>query len=73
MKCCYLLKESIISDDDGKNRIVYGITVTDAEGNDLKSYTDIFLSKEKAERFVNLCNKNELSLCHLSDVIEDMF
>ena len=72
MKYCYLLQESIISDDDGKNRTVYGITATDAEGSFSESYPDIFLNKEKAEQFVDLCNKNELSLCHLSDVIEDI-
>lgn len=72
MKYCYLLQESIFSDEDGEKQIAYGITVTDAEGSFSESYPDIFLNKAEAEQLVTLCNKNQLSLCHLSDIIEDM-
>ena len=38
----------------------------------LRSYTsDVFLNKEEAEFFVNLCNRCNLSLVHLPDAIED--
>ncbi len=73
MKYCYLLQESISSDEEGDSCVVYGITVTDGEGSFLKTYPDISLNKEKTEQLVNLCNKNKLSLCHLSEVIEDIF
>lgn len=73
MKYCYLLQESISSDEEGDSCVVYGITVTDAEGDFLELYPDIFLNKEKAEQLVSLCNKNNLSPCHLPDIIEDLF
>ena len=42
------------------------------ENSVLRSYTsDVFLNKEEAEAFVNLCNQLHLSLIHLSDAIED--
>ena len=33
--------------------------------------SDVFPCKDDAEKFVNVCNENELSLHHLRDVIED--
>ena len=38
----------------------------------LRSYTsDVFLNREDAELFVNVCNHFHLSLIHLPDAIED--
>lgn len=51
--------------------IAYGICVTDEQGNLLKSVHDITCDAASLESLVVLCNRLELSLCHLDDVIED--
>ncbi len=70
---CYSLQKGTYSDEEGIDHAVYGVCATDVCGNVLESYPDIFFDEQKAERFVDLCNESELSLCHLQDVIEDLF
>lgn len=49
----------------------YGIAATDAQGNTLKTVHDITCDRGALEALVDQCNRYELSLCHLDDVIED--
>lgn len=67
----YSLAEGDFTDEEGVNHKTYGISAKDFNGNISASYPDIFFDKHDAENLVNLCNKNKLELCHLSDVIED--
>lgn len=51
----------------------YGICAFSEDNKtNMKSFSDVFLEKEKAENLVNLCNANKLDIIHLRDVIEDM-
>lgn len=50
---------------------VYGIDVIDSHGKTIRSVSNIFLSKEKAEKLIAVCNTLKLSLVHLNDVIYD--
>ena len=66
------MAEGVFTDEDGVEHKTYGISATDTGGNISATYRDIFFDKEVAGNFVDLCNKNKLELCHLSDVIEDV-
>lgn len=48
----------------------YGIAVY-RKGCKLQEVLDITTDKKQSERLVELCNREQLSLCHLYDVIED--
>ncbi len=48
----------------------YGIAVY-RKGCKLQEVLDITTDKKQLERLVELCNQEQLSLCHLYDVIED--
>lgn len=37
----------------------------------IAQYSDVFLNTEAAERFVAVCNKLQLDVVHLPEVIED--
>lgn len=71
MRVKYTLRTDIITDEDKQKYTVYGITAIDNFGNILKTFEDIFFSKQKAEEFVKLCNEEKLELIHLQDVVED--
>lgn len=52
--------------------VSYGICAYSEEAKMIiKSVSDVFLEKDKAEKLVVLCNENRLDPIHLSDVIED--
>ena len=52
--------------------ITYGIGAYTTQAHELITFVSyVFPCKDDAEKFVNVCNKNELSLHHLRDVIED--
>lgn len=71
MEYTYRLKEDITFDEEGKKHTSYGIEALDNCGNQLKSVSDIFLDRKKAEDFINLCNTEKLDIIHLMDTIED--
>lgn len=68
----YTLKTDIVTDEENHAHTVYGITVLDNFENILKTIKDIFLNKQKAEEFIELCNKEKVELIHIQDVIDDM-
>ena len=72
MKVTYTLREDAVTDEENCEHLVYGITAIDTFGNVLKTFEDIFFDKQKAEEFIELCNKEKLELIHLEDVVEDV-
>ena len=60
----------------GSSRISYGIAAyADAEidgtATVIASVHDVTDDKERLTNLVDLCNELKLSVCHLSDVVED--
>ncbi len=71
MQVKYVMRTDVIKDEENRKHTVYGITALDSFGNTLETYEDIFFDKQKAEKFVELCNSEELELIHLQNVVED--
>lgn len=71
MSYTYRMRKDSAYDEDENKYTVYGIEAVDPKGNVALSFSDVFFDRQKAERFVNLCNKNGLELIHLADVVED--
>lgn len=72
MQVKYILRTDVVTDEENQKYTVYGITALDRFGNVLKTFEDIFFKKQKAEKFIDLCNSEKLELVHLQDVIEDI-
>lgn len=72
MQVKYTLRTDILNDESNQKHTVYGITALDNFGNVLETIEDIFLSKEKAEEFIELCNEEKLELVHLQNVVDDL-
>lgn len=68
----YALKTDKIHSEENKLFIVYGIIAADSEKQVISFIADIFCDKIKAERFIDLCNRGQLSILHLNDVINDV-
>lgn len=52
----------------------YGIAcveIKDGKSEIIKSIPDVTTERQVAQRIVDLCNRNDLSVEHLSDVVED--
>ena len=71
MNTIYRLKTDSSYDGDGYLHTAYGIAAIDTFGNEIRSFSDVFFDKAKAERLITLCNKEKLSLIHLEDIVED--
>ncbi len=65
-----VFSEEIETKELGKYR-TYGIIALDDQGNILKAVHDVSCDLSKLEPLVELCNRFQLSLCHLCDVVED--
>ena len=72
MQITYTLRTDIVTDEDNNKHTVYGVDAVDRFKNTLKSVADIFFDKEKAEEFIELCNREKLELIHLQDVLENI-
>ena len=57
MEISYRLRIDEIFDDDGERRTVYGVDACADDGKVLKSISDVFFEREKAENFIGICNK----------------
>lgn len=68
----YCLRTDKILGEDGILHIVYGIEAVNEEEVVLASFPDIFIDRIKALLLIELCNGLELSLIHLTEVIEDI-
>ncbi len=67
----YRLRADTIYDEDVNSFIVYGMDTMCVSDKTLTSFPDIFGDRFEAERFIHLCNAENLSLLHVADVIED--
>jgi len=67
----YRLRADTVYDEDMNAFIVYGVDAVGVSDKTLLSFPDIFFDRGEAERFVYTCNKGNLSLMHMEDVIED--
>lgn len=71
-KYTYKLRVDHFLSEDNISYVLYGITAVDVSTMQVvESIPDVFLDKHRAEDFIGLCNKLELDICHLYDVIED--
>ena len=55
--------------------VIYGIACIDEIENRKETVTEIpavTADEEKIKRLVEMCNKNDLSPCHLKEVTEDL-
>ena len=69
MRFHYVLLESRL-----ERRTCYGIaavTMNDGIEIILQTFVDLSSDRRSVAKLVRLCNKLELSLCHLPDVVED--
>ncbi len=64
----YCLNENIKSD----GTLSFGIDALDCNREVIKSFRCIFNDRKEAEKFIDSCNKNELSIKHLPDIIKDL-
>ncbi len=67
----YRLTKSVRCDEEGEKYIVYGVKATGLFGRTIKAFPNVFSDRERAKKFVKLCNDQRLSLIHLGDVVED--
>lgn len=68
----YKVVEENLRNSELGSYIAYGISVyLRATNVILISISDIFLERNKAEKLVELCNKNGLEPIHLREVVED--
>lgn len=68
----YKVVEENLQNCEFGSYIAYGIAVCFKSTNIIIiSISDVFLEKEKAEKLVELCNKNNLEPIHLREVVED--
>lgn len=75
--CKYLftVREDTVLFEEDNTYIAYGIDIWEERENTrycVKTISDVFLCREKAEKFVKFCNENDISLIHIDDIIEDM-
>ncbi|WRS28179.1 DUF6514 family protein [Oscillospiraceae bacterium MB08-C2-2] len=67
----YNLSVTHIDDLDNLHYTTYGVQMLDEEGNLVAEYLDISTNKSFVERFIELCQKAQVALVHLGDVLED--
>ena len=61
----YTINESKITNEENETILSYGISFGETH------IKDISVNKSKIKTLVNLCNKNNLSLIHIYDVVDD--
>ena len=59
--------------DDGERLKLFGVKAFDDAGNILADCPSICESREKVEALSVLIIENNVSICHIKDIIEDMF
>ncbi len=68
----YRMRKGIVRDEEGKIHTVYGVEAIGVGGEILLKFSDVFFDRQRAERFVSLCNDGGLSLIHFPDAVEDV-
>lgn len=71
----YQVIEEILEISEIGSYTTFGICAYQKAGDDPKQLShvpDVFLHREEAERFAGMCNRLELDVSHLFDVIADI-
>lgn len=68
LKHVYCLRADTLDDEKGMTVKTYGITALKEE----RTVPNLFSDRATAKNFVDLCNKEELELVHLQNVIDDL-
>ena len=71
----YQVIEEILEISEIGSYTTFGICAYQKAGDDpqqLSHVQDVFLHREEAERFAGMCNRLELDVSHLFDVIADI-
>lgn len=74
MKCTYLMIETTEQDALGHTYVGYGIEAWIGSGTErqlLHRVPDLFVSRERCMRFVEMCNTEQLAPFHLPEVIDN--
>ncbi len=72
MNCTYHIRKDFVTDSENQNRSVYGIDALDDSFVLVKSIPDIFFDAGQAQNIVDLFNKENLSVYHLEDAVNDI-
>ena len=67
----YKIFKSQIFSEDSKLITSYGIQSTNLQNNIV--IKDVTTQLNKIEKFINLCNRHDVSILNLNDLIEDFF
>lgn len=73
-KYYFTVREDYVSFKEDDARTVYGINIWEEKEKNrycIKTISDIFFCRKKAEDFVEFCNINSISPIHIEDIIED--
>ena len=71
MTYTYCMRKDKVHDERQNEHTTYGIEAIDSDGETVRSFPDVFFDRQRAERFVRICNEGGLSSVHLPDVLED--
>ena len=71
MPYIYNLRVDVANDEENNIHTVYGIDANNSESGETVSVSDVFRNKDIAARFVEKCNRSQLSIVHLYEAIED--
>ena len=74
MRCYYTLTETVERDEQGHAYIGYGIEAwcgSGAERKLLHRLPDLFVSRERGQAFVDLCNREQVASFHLLEIIDN--
>lgn len=75
MKCDYQMIETTEQDALGHAYVGYGIEAWIGSGTErqlLHRVPDLFMSRERCERFVEMCNAEEVAPFHLLEIIDNL-
>lgn len=72
---CYRLEitENDFVTEDGKSLKLFGIRAFDDVGNVLEDCQSISDDRKQIEAFSAILIENDVSICHIKDIVEDMF
>lgn len=71
MPYIYNLRVEVARDEENNTHTVYGIDANNSESGETVSVSDVFRNKDAAVRFIERCNRSQLSIVHLYEAIED--
>ena len=71
MEAVYTLRKDVISNEQNKDFISYGINVFNLNGELTEIVPGAFDDKQKASEFITLCNSEKVESVHLQNILDD--